>query len=181
MFVVHQPVTFRARVKEQLTALSSENPTGQLTPDKLAVLGKNLEIGIFNYAVTEATKKQISMQWSNPFFVIIYTERLRTVDYNLATEPDLCKAVLLLQIKAHEIAFMTHQMMAPGKWQPYLDECRLREAQQLAPKLVANTDSYTCRRCKSKECSYYQLQTRSADEAMTTFVVCITCSNRWKC
>ena len=25
------------------------------------------------------------------------------------------------------------------------------------------------------------LQTRSADEPMTTFVTCIRCSNRWKC
>ena len=31
------------------------------------------------------------------------------------------------------------------------------------------------------KCTYYQLQTRSADEPMTTFVTCINCGNRWKC
>jgi transcription elongation factor S-II len=29
-------------------------------------------------------------------------------------------------------------------------------------------------------CTYYQLQTRSADEPMTTFVTCVNCDNRWK-
>ena len=56
-----------------------------------------------------------------------------------------------------------------------------RDENRYAPKLEANTDNYTCRKCKSKECSYYQLQTRSADEPMTTFVTCIKCGNRWKC
>ena len=27
---------------------------------------------------------------------------------------------------------------------------------------------------------YIQLQTRSADEPMTTFVLCLECGNRWK-
>ena len=39
---------------------------------------------------------------------------------------------------------------------------------------------FKCRRCKSNNCSYYQLQTRSADEPMTTFVSCQECGNRWK-
>ena len=29
-------------------------------------------------------------------------------------------------------------------------------------------------------CSHYQLQTRSADEPMTTFVSCQECGHRWK-
>ena len=42
------------------------------------------------------------------------------------------------------------------------------------------TDAYTCGRCFKKECTYYQLQTRSADEPMTTFVTCLNCGKRWK-
>mgnify|MGYP000391775948 CR=1 FL=1 len=39
-----------------------------------------------------------------------------------------------------------------------------------------------CSRCKKKtNCDYYQLQTRSADEPMTTFVTCLECGKRWKC
>ena len=42
------------------------------------------------------------------------------------------------------------------------------------------TDLFTCGKCKKKNCTYTQVQTRSADEPMTTFVVCNECGNRWK-
>jgi transcription elongation factor S-II len=32
------------------------------------------------------------------------------------------------------------------------------------------TDMFKCSNCKKRNCSYYQMQTRSADEPMTTFV-----------
>ena len=47
-----------------------------------------------------------------------------------------------------------------------------------APKHV--TDQFQCGKCKQRKCTYYQMQTRSADEPMTTFVTCIVCNNRWK-
>ena len=42
------------------------------------------------------------------------------------------------------------------------------------------TDQYKCGRCHKRECTYFQLQTRSADEPMTTFVTCLNCGKRWK-
>lgn len=42
------------------------------------------------------------------------------------------------------------------------------------------TDMLKCGKCKKKNCTYNQLQTRSADEPMTTFVLCNNCGNRWK-
>ena len=41
---------------------------------------------------------------------------------------------------------------------------------------------YKCRNknCKSNECYFYQVQTRSADEGATTFVVCTKCSTRYR-
>jgi DNA-directed RNA polymerase subunit M/transcription elongation factor TFIIS len=37
-----------------------------------------------------------------------------------------------------------------------------------------------CGKCKSNNTSYTQMQTRSADEPMTTFAHCKDCGNRWK-
>lgn len=39
---------------------------------------------------------------------------------------------------------------------------------------------FKCGKCKSMKTTYYQMQTRSADEPMTTFVNCMNCNNRWK-
>ena len=76
---------------------------------------------------------------------------------------------------------MTHQEMLPSRWEPLIKKKEERDKEKYAPKLEANTDNYTCRKCGSKKCSYYQLQTRSADEPMTTYVTCIDCGTRWKC
>ena len=51
---------------------------------------------------------------------------------------------------------------------------------QMAQNEGTKTDMFTCGKCKAKECTYTQLQTRSADEPMTTFVYCTACGNRWK-
>ena len=47
-------------------------------------------------------------------------------------------------------------------------------------KPEAMTDLYKCRKCGSRKCSYYEMQTRSADEPMTQFFTCLDCKNRWK-
>jgi transcription elongation factor S-II len=39
---------------------------------------------------------------------------------------------------------------------------------------------FKCRRCKSNNTTYTQLQTRSSDEPMTSFILCENCGNRWK-
>jgi len=39
---------------------------------------------------------------------------------------------------------------------------------------------FTCGKCKGTKTTYFQMQTRSSDEPMTTFVTCLTCNNRWK-
>ena len=51
---------------------------------------------------------------------------------------------------------------------------------QLATNTGTETGQFTCGKCKGNKTSYSQLQTRSADEPMTTFVFCNTCGNRWK-
>ena len=43
----------------------------------------NLEKGIFNYAIKEATLKKIVKKWENPHFVSLYKDRLRSIYMNL--------------------------------------------------------------------------------------------------
>lgn len=49
----------------------------------------------------------------------------------------------------------------------------------LTPQEATCTE-YVCRKCGRNKTTYYQLQTRGADEPMTTFVTCTHCAHRWQ-
>ena len=141
---------------------------------------ENLEKGIYNYSLETATKKKIVKKWENIYFTQIYLDRLKTIYINLQHEP-LMNILKNKEIKAHTLAYMTHQEMIPDRWKLLIELQEIKEANKYTPKIEASTDNFTCWKCKSKECSYYQLQTRSADEPMTTFVTCLNCGKRWRC
>lgn len=144
------------------------------------IIAENIERAIYNYSIQTATNKQIIKKWSNPYFVMIYIDKLKQIMFNLKSRPLLAK-IINKKIKAHEIVFMTYSELQPKKWEQLIEEKNTRLENRYFPKIEASTDNFTCRKCKSNKCTYYQLQTRSADEPMTTFVTCIDCGNRWKC
>ncbi|XP_075663471.1 transcription elongation factor TFIIS-like [Castanea sativa] len=96
----------------------------------------------------------------------------------------LRRKVVLGEINAQTLVTMSAEEMASEK--------RKRENIQIKLKTLkrcvhdaneedkATTDMFQCSRCRERKCTYYQLQTRSADEPMTTYVTCVKCSKRWK-
>jgi|TARA_B110000483_G_scaffold243563_1_gene334168 transcription elongation factor S-II len=170
MRIVDNPSEFRANIVVKLFDIIGDNK-----------ITTNLEKGILNYSIDVSNKQNIVKKWDNEFFVIIYTERLRTIMFNLNKNDALLQQIKNKEIKPHKLAFMTHQEMNPEKWTPLIEDKKIRDKNMYNPQIDANTDNFTCGKCKSKRCSYYQLQTRSGDEPMTTFVTCIDCGSRWKC
>lgn len=140
----------------------------------------DMEKGVFNWSLQKAAELGVVKRWDNALFVRIYTDRVRTVARNI-DNPSLRERILQGDIKAHRIAFSNHQELMPERWSALLTAKKHKDENRYAPRLEASTDNFTCYKCKSKKCSYYQLQTRSADEPMTTFVTCLDCGNRWKC
>ena len=139
----------------------------------------NLEKGIFNYALKEADQRKIVKKWDNKHFVQIYLDRLRSIYTNL--NDSIIEQISNGTVKAHVIAFMTHQELNPDKWTKLIEAKAKRDANKFETNIAAATDTFTCRKCKSNQCTYYQMQTRSADEPMTCYVNCLMCGNRWKC
>ena len=72
-----------------------------------------------------------------------------------------------------------HQLY-PEIWQDIIDD-KIRREQILKKELQQTaTDQFKCGKCKARKAIYVQVQTRSADEPMTTFVTCLQCGNKWK-
>lgn len=140
---------------------------------------KNMEKGIFNCTLKEAEQHKVLKKWEHPQFVMLYLNKLRSVYSNLTY--DLIATINDDTVKPQMVAFMTHQELKPENWTELIAAKMKRDKTKFENTIEAATDTFQCRKCKSKKCTYYQMQTRSADEPMTTFVTCLECDNRWKC
>lgn len=89
----------------------------------------------------------------------LYEERITSLEYINLTNDEMKSKVL----KSKEEKIMHNSLM----------DSQFAKAQ-------AETDIFKCGKCKNRKTTYHQLQTRSADEPMTTFVTCVVCNNRWK-
>jgi transcription elongation factor S-II len=165
---ITNPEEFRTNIRGKLKDI--------LKTDKNAT---NLEKGIYNAVLKEATNRKVIKKWDNPYFVQLYVDKLRSVYLNL--NPAVLSQLEKGEIKAHMIAFMTHQELDHERWDPLIQAKIKRDKNKFETNIEAATDTFKCRKCHSNKCTYYQMQTRSADEPMTTFVTCIDCGNRWKC
>ncbi|XP_050987098.1 transcription elongation factor A protein 3 isoform X17 [Labeo rohita] len=113
-----------------------------------------------------------------------YKNRVRSRISNLKDpkNPNLRKNVLAGAIELSRIAIMSAEEMASDELKQLrnvLTQEAIRE-HQMAKTGGTTTDLLQCGKCKKKNCTYNQVQTRSADEPMTTFVLCNECGNRWK-
>ncbi|XP_049903132.1 transcription elongation factor A protein 3 isoform X5 [Epinephelus moara] len=113
-----------------------------------------------------------------------YKNRVRSRISNLKDpkNPGLRRNVLAGSIDLGRIASMSAEEMASDELKQLrnvLTQEAIRE-HQMAKTGGTTTDLLQCGKCKKKNCTYNQVQTRSADEPMTTFVLCNECGNRWK-
>ena len=165
---INYPTNFRSNIRSELNK--------RLKNEKMAL---NLEIGILNWSLKEANIRKVIKKWDNIYFIKIYLDHLKTTINNL--NDDIINELQKGNILPHQIAFMTAQELKPQKWEKLIQEKIQRDKAKYEVTLEAATDTFKCNRCKSNKCTYYQMQTRSADEPMTTFVTCLDCGQRWKC
>jgi len=165
---IEKPDKFRANIRAKINEKLNDEKSSS-----------NLEKGIFNYSLKEAEQRKIIKKWDNKLFIQIYLSHLKSILNNLNEE--WIHEIRNGSIQAHKLAFMTHQELNHDKWKELIDAKSKRDKNKFEANLAAATDTFTCRKCKNNQCTYYQMQTRSADEPMTTFVTCIPCGNRWKC
>ena len=187
MTVISAPDNFRTNVKMLF---------GEILGNEK--YGSNLEKGSYNYTLEECGKRNIIKKWANKYFVEIYKSKFRSI-YNNLKNNSIKELITKKQIKAHELAFMTHQEMLPEKWKELEEDIKIKRQNKYVPVVEASTDSYECMKCRDIEnkqarsenrkvnrerftkCTHFQLQTRSADEPMTTFITCLNCGSKWKC
>ncbi|CBY20996.1 unnamed protein product [Oikopleura dioica] len=143
----------------------------KFNPQFVSLMAAKIEEAIYNFHGNSSSDTK-------------YRNKIRSRYSNLkdAKNPDLRDSVMTGVISPDKLASMKPEEMASKQLQE-LRKKFTKEAindHQMAQNEGTQTDMFSCGKCKSKKCTYTQLQTRSADEPMTTFVYCMACGNRWK-
>ena len=148
-------------------------------------ISKKIEKGIYDYTIQNAFENNIPRSFENELFRNSYKNKLLTLYLNLDKESYIKNKKLLGKIKKNEInpenlAFISPQKMFEEHWEKYLNRQKAKDELAYSKYTGIVTTAYKCGVCKKNKCSYYNLQTRSCDEPMTTFVTCLNCGNKWK-
>ena len=153
-------------------------------------MARDAERGILEQTIRETFIHTTNRIWKDPIVKQIYKTTFARVWKNLlpSTHPESVKNPKLLAnvrarlIPAEEIASLPPHKLWSEKWQE-LEETRILKqiaTLEAGESEASTTDMFQCRKCKERKTRYYQMQTRSADEPMTTFIYCVVCGNRWK-
>jgi transcription elongation factor S-II len=163
---------------ERIEKILSESWT-----ESLKKMPEIMEKSIYNVSIKEARVNSIERSWSSPEFKWVYKKNYMKVYSNIKINKNA--DFVLGKIKyglwePEQIVSMKPQELYPDLWENII----LKNARKMAllskENNVQGTSMFKCGKCKKNNCTYYQMQTRSADEPMTTFVTCLNCSNRWK-
>ena len=170
-----------------------ENSTRQFAIDRISALLEipkddticiNLEKNILNYATEQARKINQQPAWDNHKYTSMYKQKFLQIQHNLKNSPVLKGWIIDKKIKTKDVIDMRPEDLWPdGPYAKKMEDRIIKEMRKayLAKESKNQDGFFKCGRCKSMKTTYYQMQTRSADEPMTVFVSCLNCDKNWKC
>jgi DNA-directed RNA polymerase subunit M/transcription elongation factor TFIIS len=147
---------------------------------------RDLEIGVFNSSIDYANNYSIQLSWNCQLFMETYINISRSIYSNISktsyvkNENLYDRMIVKKEFLPHMLPYMQYHNIFPERWKDIIEKNQRRFKAAYEIKLVAMSDMITCMRCKSKKVSYYELQTRSGDEASTLFMNCLICGKKWK-
>ena len=168
---------------EELTTCLNKNVNRLDSVHKLNMLIKNINIsflveaGIYEFSLMYIMMNNIL----EDLLITVYADVLNDILLNLDKTSYIKNKTLLDRLLNSDfmpqyIAFMNPQELYPERWE---DNTRKKKIKEYKKNNMAATDMYKCK-CGARRCTVSQLQTRSSDEPLTTFITCLVCKNTFK-
>jgi DNA-directed RNA polymerase subunit M/transcription elongation factor TFIIS len=151
--------------------------------------------------ITSEWRRSLECSWDCRDFKLVYKQKLHCLLAEFKRDKAINEARARMQpptppregiteflqqnkLEARKLAEYPAEILRPdGAYAAALFAQRTKELQMESNSKLSDTYEgiLKCGKCKGKKTTYYQMQTRSADEPMTTFVTCHDCGNKWKC
>lgn len=138
-----------------------------------------IELSIFEYALNYCLNNKFEQNYVKPVYQNKLNEILVNLDENKIgiENKTFKKNILSGKIQPNNVAFLSPAQIHPDRWAYILKKKEYIEQRE---NNIVYSDAYKCYKCGESKCKITQAQTRSADEPMTTFVVCVVCHNTFK-
>ena len=151
---------------------------------------RNAEISVLNWTVQNVRSLGKEASWENPIFRTAYKRKLTwllnemergekvrvtlgvegdRVKFQWTLEPQLVHRLRRKELDVKNLAKYPADILWPdGPWAAALMKAREKDLMMEKAKMADENYNglFKCRKCKSVKTSYYQMQTRSADEPM---------------
>ena len=144
---------------------------------------KNCEIAVYNWTCKKVKASGKEPSWENKWFKSLYKHRFLAIEYALKKSEVLVPNLLSGALKFKEFMMMGPSELLPdGPYETTRKKVEARKDEMFRRSRLEETPDgmFQCKKCRSKKTTYYQLQTRSADEPMTTFASCLNCNTQWR-
>jgi len=150
-------------------------------------LAEQFEMALLRSISEIATREGIDKDWSNKIFWNLYRnkavslyENLRGTSSYVQNRGGWLEKLKNRELDCQNFVDMTAMDICPQRWKSMIEKI-IESEKKLYSKADIASIVIWCSSCKKKsKCTYYQMQTRSADEPMTTFVNCLECDRKWK-
>lgn len=162
-------------------AIASARATARLLLEEHApqALATQLEHAALQACLQFCDSKNYTSSITNPRFQKLYTNMVRKAAHLARLRPDLVTGGASAQ-ELLAVLSAPREQLYPEVWGDAAASHRRRMHHAYEPRQVAKTRQYACPRCKQRECDFYEMQCRSADESMTLFLTCLSCGHQWR-
>lgn len=182
------------------------NKFAEVVPER--PYAKNIEKMVYKWAKDETKRQGDQPAWENWHFRWRYRNKAVNLHRELTRDSDakvqvntevvdgrvvvglklwpqlMYRLIVRKELQSADLPFMKPEELWPeGPWAKAIYKLKAKELvlEAIAAKEEDYDGMFKCRKCGSKKTTYYQMQTRSADEPMTTYVTCASCGLKWKC
>lgn len=139
-------------------------------------MGINAEKSVYNYTIKRCRSRFISRAWHCKQFKSVYKHTYMGLRQNVCHNKSLLEQIQTGARQIQDVVFTSRIELMPERWKNFRSSVVvIRRDFENIPDSI-----FTCGKCKSKKVVYTQVQTRSADEPMTTRCHCLNCDKRWK-